>query len=240
MAIKIKVTKNKGFEDFSGMCRLLSEISGKPMHEVIDAEFGLVLQEAANRVKIASPNKIISDHNKQKITKLRIPYNPTSARVTQKTIDANIAAQRRRSQNNGYLLYDLHKNKYPNWLWYEIRDRRRARLAEKMAKAGIAAKHVVALAEYMGMRIAAPARAQNAKNDYPLQVFGSRSPSQAEYYIEGNIINRTAVVYGGIRQAIQWALRKRRRGFDRGMAMWMKGKVRLVAKRYPHLFGRIS
>lgn len=222
------------------MCRLLAEMSGKAIHEVIDAEFGLVLQEAANKVKIASPNKIISDHNKQKVTRLKIPYNPPSGKVTQKSIDATIAAQSRRSKDNGYLLYDLKKNRYPEWLWKDIVAHRRTRLAEKLSRAGIAAKHVVALAEFMGFTIAAPARAKNAKNKFPLQVFGSRATNTASYYIEGNIVNRTAVVFGGIRQAIQWALRKRRRGFDRAMAMWMKGRVNLVAKRYPHLFKSVS
>lgn len=255
MALKLKATPNKGFEDFSAMCRQLADFTGASMKEVIDGEFAAVLQHAADNTKIASPNKIISDHNKQKAARYDIPY-AGSPRVDakQQAYFASKAAQRRgKAQAKGKsMLFALRPfvsgaskdhgaghHKHPEWLWSQIVDRRRASLAKKLSKAGIALKHIWFLAQQLGISINVDPRARSAQEKYALNVVGSRATDKESYFVMGQIVSRHAVVYAGIGRAIRNALRDRARGMDKAMVQWAKGKIHFVAKRYPHLL-RVS
>lgn len=247
--LKIKVTKGKGFNDLSAMCRQLAEFTGASMKEVIDGEFAAVLQQAAAKTKIASPAKIIADHNKQKVARYDIAYSGApKVDDKQKAYFAAKAAQRRANASGRGMLFGLRPfvsgasrehgaghHRHPAWLWSQIEDRRQQSLMKKLAKAGIAVKHLLALAQQLGMEIQVDPRARTAQEKFALNVVGRRASEKESYYVSGQIVSRHAIAFAGMGRAIQNALRARSRGMHKAMALWATGKMHLVAKRYPHL-----
>lgn len=237
MAVKIKAVRNKGFRDFSFICRELASLTGNDMKTVIDSEVGAILQDTASKTKIAPLNKIISDHGKQEWVTYNIPY--AGAVAGREAYFAEKANQRRgaygaKSRIDGALKYDQ-RWRMPSWLWQEIRARRAASLQRKIARAGVAAKHWYEQAVQLGYEISVAPRVRNAKNNRPLAVKTLRSAKSDNYEVSGENYSELSNRWAGGSAALQRAVGKRISQFQRAMKQWAAGKVHLVAKKYPDL-----
>jgi hypothetical protein len=124
MGIKIKAVRNKGFRDFSFVCRELAAMTGNDMATVIDSEVTAILQDTVAKTKVAPLNKIINDHSKQEWMTYEIPYQGSVA-GREGYFSAKANARRSSSKVSPRLKF-RHDWRMPNWLWAEIRARRTA------------------------------------------------------------------------------------------------------------------
>jgi hypothetical protein len=232
MGVKIKAVRNKGFRDFSFVCRELASLTGNDMKTVIDNEVAAILQDTVSKTKIAPLNKIIRDHNKQKYSTMRIPYEGTvRGREQYFTAKAN---ERRGGDASGGLRYKL-DNKYPNWLWSKIREERAESLRQKIARGGVAAKHWYEQALQLGYKLSVHPRVKTASHKRPLAVRTTRTSETDNYVVSGENYSELSTRWAGGAAALQRAVGKRVSLFQRSMKQWAAGKVNLVAKKYPDL-----
>jgi hypothetical protein len=236
VAAVIKAVRNKGFRDFSFVCRELAALTGNDMKTVIDNEVGAILQATVAGTKVAAVNKIIADHNRQEWVTYDIPYG--GAVKGREGYFASKAAARRSSGSRNALLYKQ-TWRMPQWLWSEIRSRRAASLQRKIANAGVAAKHWYEQAIRLGYKISVDPRVKNAANRSPLAVETSRSSDPNKYAVEGRNFSELSNRYADGSNALARAVAKRVNLFQRSMRQWAQGKVNLVAKKYPDLI-RVS
>lgn len=239
MPVKIKAVRNKGFRDFSFVCRELAALTGNDMKTVIDSEVAAILQDTADKTKIASLNKIISDHNKKEWVTYAIPYAGVVA--GREGYFAEKASQRRGAMYaslglGGSLKYNQ-RWLFPSWLWQEIRARRAASLQRKISRAGVAAKHWYEQAVQLGYKVSVNPRIRNAKNQRPLAVQTARNSDPDTYSVTGQNFSQLSNRFAGGSAALQRAVAKRISLFQRSMKQWAAGKVHLVAKKYPDLLG---
>jgi hypothetical protein len=234
VAVKIKAVRNKGFRDFSFVCRELAALTGNDMKTVIDGEVGAILQDTVANTQVATVNKIISNHRNQQWVTYDIPYG--GAVKGREGYFASKAAARRGGGNA--LVYNQNW-KMPQWLWSEIRTRRAASLQRKIARAGVAAKHWYEQAIQLGYKISVDPRVKSAANQRPLAVQTARSSDPNNYAVEGQNFSRLSNQFAGGSAALQRAVSKRVNLFQRAMKQWAQGKVNLVAKKYPDLI-RVS
>jgi hypothetical protein len=232
MGIKIKAVRNKGFRDFSFVCRELAALTGNDMATVIDSEVAAILQDTVAKTKVAPVNKIINDHNKQEYSAMRIPYE--GAVSGREQYFAQKANQRRGGQTSGALLYKLN-NRYPNWLWSRIREQRAESLRQKIQNSGVAAKHWYEQALQLGYKISVNPRVKSARNKRPLAVRTHRDTKTDNYSVSGENYSELSNRWAGGSAALQRAVGKRVGQFQRSMKQWAAGKVHLVAKKYPDL-----
>lgn len=237
MALKIKAIRNKGFRDFSFICRELAEITGNDMQAVIDSEVAAILQDTAQNTKIAPVNKIINDHRKQEWVTYEIPYRGSVA-GRETYFNAQAGKRRAASKVSPKLKYDQ-RWKMPNWLWSEIRKRRQESLQKKIGRAGVAAKHWYEQAVQLGYKVSINSRIKNAKNSRPLAVRTSRKTENNVYSVSGQNYSQLSNRWANGSAALQRAVGKRVNLFQRAMKQWAAGKVGLVAKKYPELI-RVS
>lgn len=235
MPVKIKAVRNKGFRDFSFVCRELAALTGNDMKTVIDNEVAAILQDTADKTKIASLNKIISDHNKQDWVTYDIPYAGVVA--GREDYFAGRAARRRSASRVAPRLKYDQRWRFPAWLWQEIRARRAASLQRKISRAGVAAKHWYEQAVQLGYKVSVNPRIRNAKNQRPLAVQTARNSDPDTYSVTGQNFSQLSNRFAGGSAALQRAVAKRISLFQRSMKQWAAGKVHLVAKKYPDLLG---
>jgi hypothetical protein len=233
MPAKIIAARNKGFRDFSFVCRELAALTGASMAEVIDNEVAAILTDTAANTQVASVNKIISDHSKQEWARYTIPY--AGSAKEREAYFAGKAAARRGIAGSDAQLYNLKSWRYPAWLMAEIRARRQASLERKLSRAGVAAKHWYEQARQLGLKVAVAARVKNADNKSPLSVWTRRGKDVDNYFLEGKNYSRLSNDHAGGSKALSRAVAKRVNLFQRAMRQWAQGKVKLVAKKYPGL-----
>ena len=235
MPVKIKAVRNKGFRDFSFVCRELAALTGNDMKTVIDSEVAAILQDTADKTKIASLNKIISDHNKQDWVTYDIPYAGVVA--GREDYFAGQAGRRRSASRVAPRLKYDQRWLFPSWLWQEIRARRAASLQRKISRAGVAAKHWYEQAVQLGYKVSVNPRIRNAKNQRPLAVQTARNSDPDTYSVTGQNFSQLSNRFAGGSAALQRAVSRRISLFQRSMKQWAAGKVHLVAKKYPDLLG---
>jgi len=233
MGIKIKAVRNKGFRDFSFVCRELAALTGNDMKTVIDSEVAAILQDTVAKTKVAALNKIIGDHSRQEWVTYDIAYQ--GAVAGRETYFSSKASQRRSASKVSPRLKYRQDWRMPAWLWAEIRARRAASLGRKIQRAGVAAKHWYEQATQLGYKISVNPSVKNAKNERPLAVRTERSTDEDNYSVTGQNYSELSNRWAGGSAALQRAVGKRVSQFQRSMKQWAAGKVHLVAKKYPEL-----
>jgi hypothetical protein len=233
MAVKIKAVRNKGFRDFSFVCRELAALTGNDMKTVIDSEVAAILQDTVAKTKVAPVNKIIGDHSKQEWFTYEIPYQGSVA--GRENYFSSKANERRSGSKVSPRLKYKHDWRMPNWLWAEIRARRTASLQRKIQRAGVAAKHWYEQALQLGYKLSVNPRVRSAKNERPLAVRTQRDNKTDNYSVSGQNYSELSNRWAGGSAALQRAVGKRVGQFQRAMKQWSAGKVHLVAKKYPDL-----
>lgn len=233
MGVKIKAVRNKGFRDFSFVCRELASLTGNDMKTVIDSEVAAILQDTVAKTKIAPVNKIINDHNKQEWVTYEIDYAGNV--LGREGYFSAKASQRRAASKVSPRLKFNQKWRMPPWLWQEIRARRAASLQRKIARAGVAAKHWYEQAVQLGYKISVQPKVKSAQNKKPLAVKTARSSDSDNYAVSGENYSELSNRWAGGSAALQRAVSKRISLFQRSMKQWAAGKVHLVAKKYPDL-----
>ena len=233
MGINIKAVRNKGFRDFSFVCRELAALTGNDMATVIDSEVAAILQDTVAKTKVAPLNKIINDHSKQEWMTYEIPYQGSVA-GREGYFSAKANARRSSSKVSPRLKF-RHDWRMPNWLWAEIRARRTASLQRKIARAGVAAKHWYEQALQLGYKLSVNPRVKSAQNQRPLAVRTHRDTKTDNYSVSGENYSELSNRWAGGSAALQRAVGKRVGQFQRSMKQWAAGKVHLVAKKYPDL-----
>lgn len=233
MGVKIKAVRNKGFRDFSFVCRELAALTGNDMATVIDSEVAAILQDTAAKTKVAPLNKIINDHSKQEWVTYEIPYQgAVFGREAYFSAKAN--ARRSSSKVSPRLKYKQDW-KMPNWLWSDIRAKRAESLQRKIKRAGVAAKHWYEQAVQLGYKISVNPRVRSAQNQRPIAVKTQRNSKSDNYSVSGENYSELSNRWAGGSAALQRAVGKRVGQFQRAMKQWAAGKVHLVAKKYPEL-----
>ena len=233
MPVKIQAVRNRGFRDFSFVCRELAALTGNDMKTVIDSEVAAILQDTVAKTKIAPLNKVIADHNKQDWVTYDIPY----AGVVAGREDYFAAqAARRRSVSKVSPRLKYHRDwRLPSWLWQEIRARRAASLQRKISRAGLAAKHWYEQALQLGYKLSVNPRVRNAQNQRPLAVRTHRTNRDDNYVVSGENYSELSNRHAGGSAALRRAVGRRVSLFQRSMKQWAAGKVHLVARKYPDL-----
>jgi hypothetical protein len=237
MPVKIKAVRNKGFKDFSFICRELAALTGNDMATVIDSEVAAILQDTAAKTKVAPINKIIGNHSKQEWVTYEMPYQGNVA-GRESYFSAKANARRASSKVSPRLKYKQNW-KMPNWLWAEIRARRAASLQRKIQRAGVAAKHWYEQALQLGYKLSVDPRVRSAQHQRPLAVRTLRDTKTDNYSVSGENYSELSNRWAGGSAALQRAVGKRVSQFQRTMKQWAAGKVHLVAKKYPDLI-RVS
>lgn len=235
MAVKITAVRNKGFRDFSFVCRELAALTGNDMKTVIDNEVAAVLQDTVANTKIAPLNKIIKDHGNQEWFTYEIAYQGVVP--GREAYFASRAAERRTASKVAPRLKYNREWRLPPWLWAEIRARRTASLQRKIQRAGVAAKHWYEQALQLGYKISVDPRVRTAQNARPLAIKTSRRNDADNYAVVGENYSQLSNRFAGGSAALQRAVGKRISLFQRAMKQWAAGKVHLVAKKYPDLLG---
>lgn len=233
MGVTIRAVRHRGFRDFSFACRELASLTGADMKDVIDNEAAAVLQEAASNTKVAKPNKIINDHNRTEWVTYEIPYGG-SVQGQQSYFAAKAATRRSSSEVSPKLRYNL-RWRMPNWLYQEIRRRRRDSLKKKLERAGLSAKHWYEQAVQLGYQIKVESRVKNAKHDRPIAVRTRRRSQESDYQVSGENYSELSNRHAGGEKALKRAVSRRVSLFQRSMKNWARGRVDLVARRYPRL-----
>ena len=247
MGVKIKAVRNKGFRDFSFVCRELAALTGNDMKTVIDNEVAAILQDTVSKTKIAPLNKIIKDHNKQEWATYDIAYQGAVAGRQQ--YFASKANERRSGFTSTGMAYALPafsgpaqkgvrgagKHRHPAWLWAEISARRTASLQRKIQRAGVAAKHWYEQALQLGYKLSVHPRVKTASHKRPLAVRTTRTSETDNYVVSGENYSELSTRWAGGAAALQRAVGKRVTLFQKSMKQWAAGKVNLVAKKYPDL-----
>jgi hypothetical protein len=233
MAVKIKAVRNKGFRDFSFVCRELAALTGNDMKTVIDNEVAAILQDTVSKTKVAPLNKIVKDHGNQEWLTYDIAYQGVVP--GREAYFAGRAASRRTSSKVAPKLKYNREWRLPNWLWAEIRARRTASLQRKIARAGVGAKHWYEQALQLGYKLSVNPRVRGAQNNRPLAVRTTRRNDADNYAVSGENYSELSTRWAGGAAALQRAVGKRVSLFQRSMKQWAAGKVNLVARKYPDL-----
>lgn len=233
MGVAIRAVRNRGFRDFSFACRELASLTGNDMKDVIDNEVTEILQETITNTKVATTNKIISDHNRTEWVTYEMPYAGSVA-GRQAYFSSKAANRRAASKVSPKLRYNM-RWKMPNWLFQEVRKRRRDSLKKKLERAGLGAKHWYEQAVQLGYKVTTESRVKNAKHDRPLAVRTNRRSEESDYMVSGENYSELSNRHARGEKALKRAVGRRVSLFQRSMKNWARGRVDLVAKRYPTL-----
>ena len=253
MAIRLKAVRGKQFDAFSAACRDLMKITGQQFETVLKHEVGRVLEITMDRMKKASPQKVMRNFFAQKMTSQDIPYGgPETRSGDSRVIErlARRASERRGESKNGKLKYALapfvggkHKgggagrHKHPSWLWNELRTRRAKSLKDKLSKVGVSAKHWLEIANILGIPVRASGDIRKARNTKPFAVKAMTNGTMRgmNFVIQGQNFGRLSVVEAGGDKALRSAIRTRATFFQSAMKKNAKSKVNIIARRYPDL-----
>lgn len=159
---------------FHEALRSLQRMSGKDFEKVIKNELGVVLSQTIRNMKKATAASIEKNHNAQPGAFYNIQYSgPVSKTGKQYTPNEIERAQRRAAEarsrgKNGRALYYLsgsnNPNRYPDWLWQQIKTFRQQALPKKKMARGLAAKMWVHIAQQLNIPIQAPGYVRNAQH----------------------------------------------------------------------------
>ena len=251
MAIRLKAVRGKQFNAFSAACRDLMKITGQQFETVLRHEVGKVLELTIQRTKKATPQKIMRNFFNQKMTMAKIPYGGPETRSDDPKTRERLARQA--GDRRGYgdaLKYALppfvggrHKtggagrHKHPSWLWDELRQRRARSLKDKIARAGVSAKHWLEIANILGIPVNAPSEVRNAQNKKPFAVKASTNGTLRgmNFVIQGQNFGRISVNEAAGDKAMRSAIRSRATFFNSALKKEAKGKVNIISRRYPDL-----
>lgn len=259
MAIKLKVSKAKRFNEFSEAIRGLADMTGRKIEEVIDHEVARVLELTMDRMKVASAAKIIRDHeNQQMMTTGGSKGNPQIAYGGPETKTSGPknfyrlvtrAAIRRADADRGMLKFALPaftgparkgiqgagKHRHPSWLWNEITNRRDASLQKKLKARGVAAAHFYEIAKILRLKVAAKSEVANAKAEFNYNVGAYRERQTAKYRVVFRNSNTTSVKWAGGQKAVFSAVQSRVGAYKKAIENYTKEHIQGLASKYPDL-----
>ena len=257
VAIKLKISKAKRFDEFSAAIRGLSEMTGKPLETVIDHEVARVLELTMDKMKVATAAKIIRDHEAQQMMTTggkgskQIAYGgPETTKPGVKNAYKLItrAALRRAEANKGMLKFALPaftgparkgqgagKHRHPNWLWSEITRRREESLKKKLAARGVAAAHFLQIAKLLQLKVRTRSEVANAKPAYDYNVGAYRDRKSGGYYVIFRNSNTTSVKWAGGQKAVFSAVQNRVNAYGKAVEGFAKNHIQALSSKYPGL-----
>jgi hypothetical protein len=259
VAIKLKISKAKRFDEFSAAIRGLAEMTGKPLETVIDHEVARVLELTMDKMKVATSSRIIRDHEAQQMLTTggskgnpQIAYGgPESKSNRQKTLTNLVvrAALRRADAKKGMFKFALPaftggarkgiqgagKHRHPSWLWNEITRRREASLRKKLSARGVAAAHFLQIAKLLRLKVRARSEVVNAKAAYDYNVGAYRDRKSGGYYVIFRNSNTTSVKWAGGQKAVFSAVQNRVNAYGKAVDGFAKTHIRALASQYPAL-----
>jgi hypothetical protein len=259
-----KVTPDqKAMRRFHDAITALRKMTGKDFEPVIKSELGIVLTQTVKNMKKASAATIEKNHNGQPGAFYGIEYaGPVSRTGKQYTPQEVERAKRRAAEarargKNGRAIYYLSgskkPNRYPDWLWSQIKERRDQALPKKKQARGLAARMWVHIADQLQIPIQAPGYVRNAKHYKKgdmAQAVITRQRGKGKEYQLGFINALTHTNRWAGKQAkgksphsvgftFRDQLNKRANFFGQSMRLKAKGVIKTTLDRYPGL-ARVS
>ena len=259
-----KVTVDaKAMRRFHDAVTALRKITGKDFEPVIKSELGIVLTQTIRNMKKASVASIEKSHHGQPGAHYGIEYAGPVSRTGKQYTPQEIQRAKRRAADarargkNGRAVYYLSgsnkPNRYPDWLWQQIKERRDKVLPMKKQARGLAARMWVHIADQLKIHIEAPGYVRNArhykKGDMGNAVVTRQRGSGKEYQLGFvNALTRTNRWAGkqakgksphSVGFTFRDQLNKRANFFGQSMKLKAKGVIKNALQRYPGL-ARVS
>lgn len=249
----------KAMRRFHDAVRQLQRLSGKDFKTVIKSEVGIVLSQTIRNMKKASAASIEKNHNGQPGAFYGIEYSGPVSRTGKQYTQAEIARAQRRAAGarsrgkNGRALYYLSgsrkSNRYPDWLWRQIKDYRDKALPKKKGARGLAARMWVHIADQLQIPINAPAYVRSAvhykKGNMAQAVTAIESGAGKEYRLGFiNALTQTNKWAGHgasgksrapVGLTFRMQLAKRANYFSQSVKLKAKGVIKNTLARYPGL-----
>lgn len=252
MAIKLKISKAKRFDEFSAAIRGLAEMTGKPLETVIDHEVARVLELTMDKMKVATGAKIVRDHEAQQMMTTggsknnpQIAYGGPDSKSNNSKVRINLvvrAALRRADAKKGMFKFALPaftgasgKHRHPSWLWSEISRQREASLRKKLSARGVAAAHFHEIAKLLRLKVRARSEVANAKPAHPYNVGAFRDRRSGSYHVVFRNSNTTSVKWAGGQKAVFSAVQNRVNAYGKAVEGFAKTHIQALASKYPAL-----
>jgi hypothetical protein len=235
----------------------LARMSGGDFKTVIKSELGIVFSQTVKNMKKASVAVIQQNQKNQPGAAYGIEYSGPVSQTGKQYSPQQIEKAKRRAADarargkNGKALYYLpgsrNPNRYPNWLWSQIKQFREQSLLNKKQARGLAARMWVHISDQLNIPISAPGYVRNAshhKKGSMSQAVIAHESSNGKDYRVGFInaltkTNRWAGHAGkkkspnSVGSTFRIALNKRANFFSQSVKLKAKGIIKNTLDRYP-------
>jgi len=248
--VQVKVTPDqKAAQRFHAAMRDIRRISGKDFETVIKSELGAMLKSAVRGTKKATDKSIFNNWQKQPGSQYSFNYSGPETRTGKTYSEAETArlqqraAQRRASGKNGRLVYYFSGSKqtklYPNSLWGQIQEQRRASLMNRRKARGLAASMFVKIGDKLGIPVDAPGYVRSAahhKKGPMAELIDVHSKGSGDKYEVGFVNNLTYMNrWAQAGTAFRKAMNARANYFSKAVKLQAAGTIKRVLDRYPGL-----